>query len=171
MPLRDQEVQKKIELSPNNVKVRWPFIVIYLRPSHVVYYPGCWHCTILTSCCYIGCFEQQRTNLPFTGRNTETWWKIICDILFVHIWTGRSIHTHPLLNFSCLLHLLTRHSQPAALAAGKLVWWVFLTTRPRCYITHTSSSSLGRVCTCLDACVCVAERVGMCTSASSWEWM
>lgn len=47
-------------------------------------------------------------------------------------------------------------SMLAALAISK-VWWVLVTTWPRCYTTHTSSSSLVTVCTCLCACVCLSE--------------
>lgn len=45
-------------------------------------------------------------------------------------------------------------SMLAALAISK-VWWVLVTTWPRCYTTHTSS--LVTVCTCLCACVCLSE--------------
>lgn len=44
--------------------------------------------------------------------------------------------------------------QLAALAISK-VWWVLVTTWPRCYTTHTSS--FVTVCTCLCACVCLSE--------------
>lgn len=83
------------------------------------------------------CAENQRSHVPYVQ---------ICT------------HYECRLSYSTATRLSC--SRLAALAVAE-VWWVCVTTRPHCYTTHTSISSLGGVCTCLYCGVCawVSGRV------------
>lgn len=116
------------------------------------YYPVCFYSNvnITTKCCYIEYLRNSVQILHWQEENRNVLWHMLRSELIINV-------SCPITHFTLIFLISTPFPPVAALS-----WQPWQSLRsggclpPRSYTTHTSSSGLGGVCTCLYACMCLS---------------